>query len=90
MASFTQLLGLWFVSIAQLLTWSRLGLLVALSAISYVLALVIYRVYLSPLSAFPGPFLAKATHWYEFYYNFLQTGKYYERIREMHEKYGML
>ena len=57
---------------------------------SYVLSLVIYRLHWSPLAAFPGPFLAKVTHWYEFYHNFVRTGKYYERIREMHDKYGVL
>ncbi|TWU78279.1 hypothetical protein ED733_008291 [Metarhizium rileyi] len=39
-------------------------------------------------AAFLGPFLAKLTHWYEFYFNFMCTGMYYEKIREMHEIYG--
>lgn len=67
------------------LPWSRI---LVLSAIVYTAALVFYRIYLSPLAAFPGPFLAKATHWYEFYHNFVRTGKYYEEIKKMHEKYG--
>lgn len=60
----------------------------ALCTIVYVGYLVIYRLYLTPLAAIPGPFLAKVSHWYEFYYDFVHTGKYYERIREMHDKYG--
>ncbi|TRX94663.1 hypothetical protein FHL15_004435 [Xylaria flabelliformis] len=50
--------------------------------------LAIYRLYLSPLAPFPGPILARVTHWYEFYYNVVHTGKYYEKIRELHDKYG--
>ncbi|RCI13083.1 hypothetical protein L249_0196 [Ophiocordyceps polyrhachis-furcata BCC 54312] len=63
-----------------------------LALVAYTLAnlfwLIIYRLYLSPVAAFPGPFLAKITNWYEFYHNFIHTGMYYRRIREMHDKYG--
>ncbi|KAI3320681.1 cytochrome P450 [Xylariaceae sp. AK1471] len=76
------------VSYAWLLTWAWVTLLLISCTVFYVFSLVIYRLYLSPLAPFPGPFLAKITHWYEFYYNVIHTGKYYERIRDMHEKYG--
>ncbi|KAI0457211.1 cytochrome P450 [Xylaria acuta] len=69
-------------------TWSRIILLVSVCTISYGLMLAIYRLYFSPLASFPGSTLAKVTHWYEFYYNVVHTGKYYEKIRELHNKYG--
>ncbi|KAI9815122.1 MAG: hypothetical protein M1827_002965 [Pycnora praestabilis] len=68
----------------------------ALAAIIYILALptayafslAIYRVYLSPTRRFPGPRLAAATGWYEFYYDVLQSGQYFIEIERMHKVYG--
>ncbi|KAK4118275.1 cytochrome P450 [Parathielavia appendiculata] len=54
----------------------------------YGLALAIYRLYLSPLSKFPGPKLAAATFWYEFYYDVWLGGKYIFHINQLHQKYG--
>lgn len=55
----------------------------------YSIGLVIYRLFLSPLSKFPGPKIAAATHYYEFYHNYWRQGQYIYRIEEMHKKYGM-
>lgn len=60
---------------------------IGLSAI-YFISLVVYRLYLSPLSVFPGSKLAAATGWYEFYYDFWLGGKYIFEIERMHKKYG--
>ena len=49
----------------------------------------IYSVYLGPLSQFPGPKLAAATLWYEFYYDVILQGRYTFKIKELHKKYGM-
>jgi hypothetical protein len=49
---------------------------------------VIYRIYFHPLSRFPGPKLTAATRWYEFYYQVVRGGRFFEKIEEMHEKYG--
>lgn len=49
---------------------------------------VIYRLYISPLSKFPGPKIAAATHLYESYYDFWKKGQYYKVIQRMHEVYG--
>lgn len=59
-----------------------------LGLITWAISGAIYRVYFSPLSKFPGPKLAAATLWYEFYYNIYQGGMYIWQIQKMHEKYG--
>jgi len=59
-----------------------LGLLV------YVLGLILFRLFLSPLARVPGPIIAAATGWYEFYWDCLKQGQYVFRIQEMHKKYG--
>ena len=56
----------------------------------YVLGLYFYRVFLDPLSKFPGPKLAAASLWYEFYYDVIKKGRYTWEIARMHDKYGTL
>ena len=56
--------------------------------IVYVTALYIYRAFFDPLSKFPGPKLAAASLWYEFYYDVVKKGRYTWKIARMHEKYG--
>ena len=62
---------------------AAVGLLIA-----YVVGGVIYRLYFHPLAKFPGPRLAAATLWYEFYYDCILFGQYTFRIKEMHDQYG--
>ncbi|KAL9089182.1 MAG: hypothetical protein Q9159_002653 [Coniocarpon cinnabarinum] len=50
--------------------------------------LFLYRLLLSPLAQFPGPKIAAATGWYEFYYDFFCDGVYVYEIEKMHNKYG--
>ncbi|UZP34352.1 hypothetical protein NXS19_002168 [Fusarium pseudograminearum] len=68
--------------------------LFALASVVFVVlrftCIVIYRIYFSPLSKFPGPKLAAATHLYESYYDFWKKGQYYKVIQRMHEVYGPL
>lgn len=54
--------------------------------------LIIYRLYFHPLASIPGPRLASATQWYEFYYDILRWpgGQYWSEIDKMHETYGRL
>ncbi|PGG99851.1 hypothetical protein AJ79_08403 [Helicocarpus griseus UAMH5409] len=54
----------------------------------YVAGGLIYRLYISPLSKFPGPKLAAATLWYEFYYDAVLKGQYTFKIQELHKRYG--
>ncbi|KAJ4350345.1 uncharacterized protein N0V89_008966 [Didymosphaeria variabile] len=56
--------------------------------LAYNIYLVYYRLYLSPIAHFPGPKLAAATYWYEFYYDIILGGKYIWKVKEWHGKYG--
>lgn len=52
------------------------------------LRIIVYRLYAHPLARFPGPKLAAATFFYEFYYDVIRGGMYIWEIERMHEKYG--
>jgi hypothetical protein len=57
----------------------------------YSLALVFYRLFLHPLAKFPGPKLAAATYWYDFYYDVLKgpvPGQMMYQIEDLHKTYG--
>ena len=49
---------------------------------------IVYRLYLHPLSHFPGPTLAISTYWYEFYYDVIKRGRYTWKLKDLHEQYG--
>jgi cytochrome P450 len=69
------------------LRWEVLaGLLSAY--IAYGIGLGVYRLYLHPLSKFPGPKLAALTLWYEFYFEIIKRGRFAWEIKRMHEVYG--
>lgn len=59
----------------------------ALAAL-YMLGLVVYRLYFTPLAKFPGPKLAAISKWYEFYYDVVLRGQFTFQIQRMHQKYG--
>ncbi|KAF2100410.1 putative cytochrome P450 [Rhizodiscina lignyota] len=54
----------------------------------YIVALAVHRLYLSPVSKFPGPKLAALTFWYEFYYDVICKGRYTWKIQQLHRQYG--
>lgn len=55
---------------------------------AYVVQLAVRRLYFSPISHIPGPKLAAATWWYEFYYDIVLGGQYTFKIIDLHKKYG--
>lgn len=71
-------------AISNLLSWSRLGLTIVV----YFVTLACYRLFLHPLSRFPGPRLAAVSRWYEAYYDVVQNGQYTFKIAELHKQYG--
>lgn len=63
---------------------------IATAATVYFGNLVFYRLFLHPLSKFPGPKLAAITRYYEAYFDVIQNGQYTFKIADMHKKYGMV
>jgi hypothetical protein len=66
----------YYVSIA-VVTWA-----------TYLLGLVVYRLYFHPLSKFPGPRYAALSRWHEFYYEVVKKGQFTFVVQEYHKKYG--
>ncbi|RAK87019.1 cytochrome P450 [Aspergillus costaricaensis CBS 115574] len=56
--------------------------------LAYLVVCIVYRLYLSPIAAFPGPPLAAVTWFYEFYYDAICGGRYIFKISDMHKRYG--
>lgn len=77
-----------FVAMFELLDSSTVLHSLAVTLLFYLTIGAIRRVYLSPLSKFPGPKLAALTLWNEFYWDVVKRGLFMWRIQEMHEKYG--
>lgn len=69
-------------------SWERAAIVVTGLALAYTISIVVYRLYLSPIANIPGPRLAAATFWYEFYFDVVKQGRYTWRIGELHEQYG--
>jgi len=66
-----------------------IGLVLAATWIAYQLLRGVYNISpLHPLYRIPGPKLAAATYWPEFYHDVILFGRYSGQIRSMHEKYG--
>lgn len=46
-----------------------------LAALIYCVSLTVFRLFLCPIAKFPGPRIAAATYWYEFYFDVIKRGK---------------
>ncbi|KAF2466572.1 cytochrome P450 [Lindgomyces ingoldianus] len=62
----------------------------ALTVVSlvYFIWLAFYRLCFSPLARFPGPKLAAATRWYEFYFDWWLGGKFVFEVERLHNEFG--
>jgi hypothetical protein len=80
-----------FTSTSPVSSGAAVGLALA-AALLYGVGLVIYRLTLHPLARFPGPKLAAATKWYEFYYDCIKApgGQFLWETYRMHKKYGQV
>lgn len=70
--------------------WEHTAIFTIAALFLHSMSLVIYRICLSPIANVPGPKLAAATFWYEFYYDVIKQGRYTWKIKELHEQYGKL
>jgi hypothetical protein len=55
---------------------------------AYWFCLVFYRLFLHPLRNVPGPKVAAATSWYEFYQDVILDGHYLKEYPRLHAQYG--
>ncbi|KAF7859461.1 uncharacterized protein EAF02_010909 [Botrytis sinoallii] len=62
--------------------------IIVISAVLTSLCCAFQRLYFHPLSKIPGPKLAAATSWYEFYYNAIRDGTYIKTFDKMHKEYN--
>ena len=65
------------------------GLYFAIGAlIVYIIYVVVFNLYLSPLAQLPGPRIAALTRWYEIYYDLVDGPRFPWVVEELHQKYG--
>ncbi len=57
-------------------------------ACSWLAIVVFYRLYLHPLSKFPGPKFAAVSSLYHFYYDVVAGGEMLSNLAELHKVYG--
>ncbi len=62
--------------------------LAILAFVVYLLSLVVYRLYFSPIAKLPGPKLAALTKWYEVYYDLVDGPRFPWLVEELHQQYG--
>lgn len=74
--------------ILQLSRAYKLLVLSILGSLVYLLALVVYRLYFSPLAHFPGSKLAALTDWYETYLDVFKGGQFIFQLEKWHQQYG--
>ena len=61
------------------------------ASVCYIVLLTGYRLFFHPLARFPGPWLAGATYWYEFYHDLIAgpyPGQGAYNTERLHQQYG--
>lgn len=66
----------------------------ASALLAYLVLHRVYRIFYDlkrhPLAHIPGPKLAAITYLYQTYYSLVGGSRYYVKVGELHEKYGMI
>jgi hypothetical protein len=75
------------LAVQDLSLWQKAGIAFATFGI-YLVGQVIYRLFFSPIAHIPGPKIAAASFWYQFYWDVINQGRYLWKIKELHEVYG--
>jgi hypothetical protein len=57
-------------------------------AIAALIHTVVSSLILHPLAKFPGPKYAAVSHYYQFYYDVLQRGRFPWKLKSLHQSYG--
>ncbi|RAK94263.1 cytochrome P450 [Aspergillus costaricaensis CBS 115574] len=67
---------------------ANISLILLIGISIYACSVFTIRLYFHPLSKFPGPRIAAATSWYEFYKDVILSGQYSKSFPSLHAKYG--
>lgn len=68
--------------------FTTMAIYAMIAVVSSTVLVATQRLFASNLSHIPGPKLAALSHWYEFYWNVVQPGRYIFKIQELHKLYG--
>lgn len=68
---------------------STIVLTILWAVVAYRLLVIFQRLYLHPLSSYPGPKLAAATTLYRAYYQIIRDGEHVAQATKLHKKYGV-
>lgn len=69
--------------------WTVLPVVLVLSFVASLAYTAIYNVLFHPLAHVPGPKLAGATYLYQTFHCFVGGSRYYVKIKQLHEIYGI-
>ncbi|KAJ5292490.1 uncharacterized protein N7443_008443 [Penicillium atrosanguineum] len=70
----------------ETLKMTSLFSLATIALAAYLLWIILYNLYISPLSKYPGPKLAACTNLPNLYWT--STGQYHYKLKDLHDKYG--
>jgi hypothetical protein len=60
------------------------------ASLTYAAVIILYRLWLSPLSKIPGPKLGAITQGYEMYYDLILKARFPWQINALHQEYGKI